>query len=154
MIKLANDLIDKDDIDALCDWLQQYPHLTKGEKTKEFEEELAKMMGVKHTVFVNSGSAAVMVMLYAIRDRLKKVVVPALSWITDISPVIQFGLEPILCDCNLEEQVERGQRIGMIKFGSRTELFIPAGTTFELLVKPGDKVKAGQTVIGVLRCGK
>ena len=60
----------------------------------------------------------------------------------------------IVCDCNLEEQVERGQRIGMIKFWSRTELFIPGGTDFELSVKPGDKVKAGQTVLGILRCGR
>ena len=30
-----------------------------------------------------------------------KVVVPALSWATDLSPVIQLGMTPILCDCNL-----------------------------------------------------
>lgn len=60
----------------------------------------------------------------------------------------------IVCDCSLDERVERGQRIGMIKFGSRTELFIPVGADFEIMVKPGDKVKAGQTVLGILRCGR
>ncbi len=60
----------------------------------------------------------------------------------------------IVCDCRLDERVERGQRIGMIKFGSRTELFIPDSADFELMVKPGDRVKAGQTVLGILRCEK
>ncbi len=57
----------------------------------------------------------------------------------------------IVCDCALEDKVERGQRIGMIKFGSRTEIYIPSGADFELRVKPGQRVKAGLTVIGVLR---
>jgi phosphatidylserine decarboxylase len=58
----------------------------------------------------------------------------------------------IVCDCELEDKVERGQRIGMIKFGSRTEIYIPSGADFELLVKPGQRVKAGLTVIGIVRC--
>lgn len=37
----------------------------------------------------------------------------------------------------------RGQRVGMIRFGSRVDVFIPDGA--EMLVRPGDKVKAGQT---------
>ena len=60
----------------------------------------------------------------------------------------------IVCDCRVEDRLERGQRIGMIKFGSRTELYIPASADFELLVKPGDKVKGGETVLGILRCEK
>ncbi len=45
------------------------------------------------------------------------------------------------------DQVEQGQRIGMIRFGSRTELFMPK-VQVELLVKPGDRVQAGETIIG------
>lgn len=41
------------------------------------------------------------------------------------------------------DRLARGQRIGIILFGSRVDLFAPDGV--ELLVKPGDKVKAGQT---------
>ncbi|MCL2669174.1 MAG: phosphatidylserine decarboxylase family protein [Syntrophaceae bacterium] len=52
--------------------------------------------------------------------------------------------------CWLKEgmQVERGQRLGLIRFGSRVELFLPADT--RLLVQLGDKVKAGETPIGEL----
>ena len=44
------------------------------------------------------------------------------------------------------DRVERGERVGMIKFGSRTDLFLPADVT--LAVKVGDRVKGGLSVIG------
>ena len=108
MIQLVKDTIGAEDIDALIEWLKGYPHLTKGKVTLEFEEKWANQAGVSHAVFVNSGSSAVLLMLYALIEsgRLQKgdkVVVPAVSWATDLAPVIQLGLEPILCDCNLEE---------------------------------------------------
>ena len=45
----------------------------------------------------------------------------------------------------LHDTVGQGERIGMIKFGSRVEVYLPQG--IELLIKKGDKVKAGETVI-------
>ncbi|MSQ79828.1 MAG: DegT/DnrJ/EryC1/StrS family aminotransferase [Flavobacteriaceae bacterium] len=107
MIHLAEDTISKQDIAELCNWLGQekVPRLTKGELTVQYEEAYAKSCGRKYAVFVNSGSAANLIALYAlIADnslKNKKVVVSALSWITTISPIIQFGLEPILCDIDM-----------------------------------------------------
>lgn len=43
------------------------------------------------------------------------------------------------------EQVDQGDRIGLIRFGSRVETYLPAGT--ELMVRAGDRVQAGTTVI-------
>jgi phosphatidylserine decarboxylase len=43
------------------------------------------------------------------------------------------------------DTLERGQRIGLIRFGSRVDLFVPDGA--EVLVKPGDKLKAGRTAV-------
>lgn len=104
-IKLVEDTIDKNDIDSLIQWLQTYPRLTKGPLTIEFEKKFAEWIGAKHAVFVNSGSSANLLMLYALvaADRIRngKIVVPALSWATDLAPVIQLGLTPILVDCNL-----------------------------------------------------
>ena len=52
--------------------------------------------------------------------------------------------------CWLKEgmQVKKGERFGLIRFGSRVEVFLPAGAN--VLVKIGDKVKAGETPIGEL----
>lgn len=53
----------------------------------------------------------------------------------------------IVCGCRLEEQLEAGQRFGMIKFGSRTELFVRADERMEVVVREGDTVRAGSTVM-------
>jgi phosphatidylserine decarboxylase len=52
--------------------------------------------------------------------------------------------------CWLKEgmKVKKGERFGLIRFGSRVEVFLPLGST--LLVKVGDKVRAGETPIGEL----
>ena len=51
----------------------------------------------------------------------------------------------IVCRTSQGEQLTCGRRFGMIKFGSRTELYAPAGKNIKILVKIGDKVKAGLT---------
>ena len=108
MIPLVRDTIDKNDIDKLIEWLKTYPHLTKGKLTVEYEKRWAEWLGTKYAVFVNSGSSANLLMLYSLiaAGKIKlgdKVVVPTVSWSTDLAPVVQLGLEPILCDCNMED---------------------------------------------------
>ena len=107
MITLVKDTIDNKDIDRLVLWLKSYPKLTKGSVTIELEKKFSAWLGRKYSVFCNSGSSANLLMLYALKEgkylRNNKVVVPAISWATDLAPVIQLGLDPILCDCNLED---------------------------------------------------
>jgi CDP-6-deoxy-D-xylo-4-hexulose-3-dehydrase len=105
-IDLVQDTIDKKDIDHLISWLQTYPRLTKGAVTLDFEKKFADWIGSKHAIFVNSGSSANLLMIYALKyaNKLKnnKICVPSLCWATDLAPVLQFDLEPVLVDCNLE----------------------------------------------------
>jgi len=108
MIPLVKDTIDKKDVDDLIRWLQTYPHLTKGKVTVDFEKRWSSMLGCKYSVFVNSGSSANLLMLYSLVEAGKikvgdKVVVPAVSWSTDLAPVVQLGLKPVLCDCNMDD---------------------------------------------------
>lgn len=107
-IKLVSDTIDKNDIQRLTAWLsgEQIPRLTKGPVTIEFENKWSSYLGVKHTTYVNSGSSAILLALAALKQtglKNEKVVVPTLSWLTDISSVMQLGMQPILCDCNLTD---------------------------------------------------
>ena len=111
MINLVKDTISNDDIDKLIGWLQTYPRLTKGPLTLELEQKWSDWIGTKYSVFCNSGSSANLLMLSAYientrmqKDRNKlKIVVPSVSWATDLAPIIQLGLTPILCDCNLND---------------------------------------------------
>jgi CDP-4-dehydro-6-deoxyglucose reductase, E1 len=105
-INLVKDTIDMNDINLLIDWLKTNPILTKNKLTVEFEEKFAQYQNRKYSVFVNSGSSANLLMIYSLitAGKLKNnnVIVPALSWTTTVSPIIQLGLNPILCDCDTE----------------------------------------------------
>jgi len=52
----------------------------------------------------------------------------------------------VVCKCNKGDKLKIGERIGMIRFGSRTDLFLPVNT--EINTKIGDMVKAGITIMG------
>ena len=100
---LAKETINTEDINYLIDWLKTEPRLTKDELTQEFEQKWAEYIGTKYSVFVNSGSSANLLMVYALKEmgKLKgKVIVPSVGWITTISPLIQFGIEPIMVDAD------------------------------------------------------
>ncbi|MBN1943851.1 MAG: phosphatidylserine decarboxylase [Phycisphaerae bacterium] len=53
----------------------------------------------------------------------------------------------IVTNLSPEQQVERGRRFGMIKWGSRLELFLPVELEGEIRVRPGRRVRAGETVL-------
>ncbi|MDE2661285.1 MAG: phosphatidylserine decarboxylase [Acidobacteriota bacterium] len=52
----------------------------------------------------------------------------------------------IVCRVRVGDRLARGERFGLIRFGSRTDLLLPAGVS--LAVRPGDRVRGGLTVIG------
>jgi len=101
---LALQTITPTEIDSLVEWLKEYPRLTKGALTIEFEALWAQYIGTKYSVFVNSGSSANLLMVYAALQagklKNKKVVVPAVGWVTTIAPVMQLGLIPIMIDAD------------------------------------------------------
>lgn len=57
----------------------------------------------------------------------------------------------IVCPLRQGEVLERGQRIGMIQFGSRVEVFVPGHGQFHVAVRLGRRVRAGETVLGEWR---
>jgi CDP-6-deoxy-D-xylo-4-hexulose-3-dehydrase len=101
---LAKETINQDDVNALIDWLKTNPRLTMSELTEEFEQKWANYIGTKYAVFTNSGSSANLLMINTLiqsgKLKSKKIIVPAVSWSTTISPIIQFGYEPIMVDAD------------------------------------------------------
>ncbi len=55
----------------------------------------------------------------------------------------------IVCWLSPGDRVQRGERFGLIRFGSRMDTFVPVGTV--LMVKVGDRVKGGETILGELQ---
>jgi len=86
--------------------------LTMGKKVQEFEEAIAKYLGVRYFVMVNSGSSANLAIFEALlRPSIGKpilnigdrVLVPAVAWPTSIWPIIQLGLSPVFIDVNSDD---------------------------------------------------
>jgi len=106
-VKLADNTISQEEIASLATWLQQNQQLTKGPLTRQFEAEFATYSGTQYSIMVNSGSSANLLMAYSLSEagylRNKKVIVPAVSWITTLSPFIQLGFECFLCDSDSQD---------------------------------------------------
>ena len=65
-INLVKDTIDFNDVKRLITWLETNPRLTKGDLTLEFEKKWSEWLGVKYSVFVNSGSSANLAAIYSL----------------------------------------------------------------------------------------
>ena len=57
----------------------------------------------------------------------------------------------IVCDAQKGERLARGQRFGMVKFGSRAEVYVPVAAGFACAVRVGQRVRAGETILGRFR---
>lgn len=94
----------REDLDALIAHLQQDdPILTNGPNVKAFEQEWSEWLGVKYSVFVNSGASANLLTMAALKILFPQggeVIVPPLTWVSDIASVLQNGFEPIFADIN------------------------------------------------------
>jgi CDP-4-dehydro-6-deoxyglucose reductase, E1 len=102
---LLDNNISQDDVQAVIAFLSQkeIPILTQSKKVKEFEEAWSKWLGVKYSVFVNSGTAANQLTLLALKELYGggEVIVPPLTWVSDIAAVLQNGFTPVFCDIDL-----------------------------------------------------
>ncbi len=99
---LMRNNIAREDLDAVCAYLQQDdPVLTQSKHVRAFEEEWSNWVGVRHSVFINSGSSANLITLAALKEMNGpggEVIVPSITWVSDIAAVIQCGFEPVFVD--------------------------------------------------------
>jgi CDP-6-deoxy-D-xylo-4-hexulose-3-dehydrase len=105
-LPLMNDNIDKQDVQAVIDFLSQdrIPKLTNGPKVIEFENAWGKWLGTKYNLFVNSGASANELTMLALAHLIGEgeIIVPPLTWISDISSVLFAGHKLVFVDVNLE----------------------------------------------------
>ena len=105
----------REDLDAVIEHLKQEdPILTNGPKVREFEEQWSKWLGVKYSIFVNSGSSANLLTMASLKIKFPEggeVIVPRLTWVSDISSVIQNGFTPVFVDIDPETLAMDGEKI-------------------------------------------
>ena len=95
-----------DDRKVVSDFiLNKNNRLTQGPKVKEFEEQMAKFVGSKYSVFVSNGSTANSILASYNKDFNNKqyVVLPSTTWCTSCSPWIREGFQPIFVDISMDD---------------------------------------------------
>lgn len=89
------------DLGAVAEFLQQDdPRLTQSNHVEQFEREWSEWLGVKHSVLVNSGSSANLLTVAALKEHygVGEIIVPTLTWVSDIASVIHCGFKPVFVD--------------------------------------------------------
>lgn len=92
----------REDLDAVIEHLKQDdPILTHGANVRAFEAEWSEWLGVKYSVFVNSGASANLLTMAILKVRHPEggeVIVPPLAWVSDIASVVQNGFTLVFVD--------------------------------------------------------
>ena len=110
-MKLNHALMDnnftKSDMDSVVKLIRQKNIiLTQSKKVKEFEQKWSQWVGTKYSVFVNSGSSANFITISVLKILNKnkhknEIIVPSLTWVSDINSVVMNGFKPVFVDINL-----------------------------------------------------
>ena len=105
---LQENIVTEEDKGELINFINTTNRFTQFEKVKQFEEVYSKWQGCKYSVYVNSGSSANLILINALKEKYNwkdgdEIIVPAITWITNISPVIQCGLKPVFVDVNFKD---------------------------------------------------
>ena len=101
---LMKNNITKSDIDSVIKFLRKKNViLTQSNNVRKFELLWSKWLGVKYSVFVNSGSSANLLSMAVLKELYGngEIIVPSLTWVSDIASVIQTGHKPVFVDINL-----------------------------------------------------
>jgi len=100
---LMHDNFTKADMNAAIKLFKQKSKiLTQSKYVNKFESKWSNWLGVKYSVFVNSGSSANLLTMTALKLLYSKneVILPTLTWVSDINSVLQNNLKPIFVDIN------------------------------------------------------
>jgi len=105
----------REDLDAVIEHLRQDdPVLTHGPNVRAFEEEWSSWLGVKYSVFVNSGASANLLTMAILKIRHPdggEVIVPPLTWVSDIASVLQNGFTPVFVDIDPQSLAMDSQKV-------------------------------------------
>lgn len=108
-----NDNITENDVEALIKFLQNSNIFTQNKNVREFEKKWSEWLGVKYSVFVNSGSSANFITMAIIAELYGtgEIIVPPITWSSDISSIILAGHTPVFVDVNKENMAMNDKKI-------------------------------------------
>ena len=105
---LQENFFDKKSKTKAAKFLITSTRLTQHKKVLEFEKKFSSWNGSKYSIYVNSGSSANLLIINSAKEIYNwkdddEIIVPAVTWPTTVTPVIQFNLKPVFVDINIED---------------------------------------------------
>ena len=105
LLPLMDNNINLDDRKKIIQFVKSNKIYTQSKKVNEFEKKWSKWLGVKYSVFVNSGSSSNFLSIKTLKiinknKNKNEIIVPTLTWVSDIVSVIESGFKPIFVDIN------------------------------------------------------
>jgi CDP-6-deoxy-D-xylo-4-hexulose-3-dehydrase len=105
---LQENVITESDLETLVTFIRKTKRFTQFANVRSFETKFAEWQGCRYCVYVNSGSSANLILLNAAQEAFRwkagdEVIVPAVTWTTTVTPVMQLGLTPVFVDVNLDD---------------------------------------------------
>ena len=101
---LMKNNINNEDIKILVNFIKKKPIFTNNKKVFAFEKAWSKWLGVKFSLFVNSGSSANLLTLAYLKHLYPKggeIIVPTLTWSSDVASIFHNNFKPVFADINL-----------------------------------------------------
>lgn len=100
---LISNNVTREDVDYLIEFLKTSDRFTNGSKVREFEDAWSEWLGVKYSLFVNSGASANFLTLAGIKELYGdgEVIVSPIGWESDVACIIRAGLTPVFVDVNM-----------------------------------------------------
>jgi CDP-6-deoxy-D-xylo-4-hexulose-3-dehydrase len=120
------DAYGQDEINAVVECLNDGWLSGFGPKTIEFENQISKLFGKKHGLFVNSGSSAILLGLLSLDlEKGSEVITPACTFSTTLAPIIQAGLKPVFCDVEIGTYVPSPDQVCSVITENSRVILIP-----------------------------
>lgn len=125
-LPLMENNVTLEDRNAVIEFLKGDPILTQSANVRAFEQEWSQWLGVRRSVFVNSGASANFITMAALRHLRGpgEVIVPTLTWVSDISAVLAAGHTPVFMDVNPRTLAMDPRQVGAALNGKTRAVFL------------------------------
>lgn len=112
-LPLMNNNISRDDVNCLIDFLQNNDIFTQNKNVATFEKRWSEWLGVKYSVFLNSGSSANYITMAILKEfyGTGEIIASPIGWSSDIAAIINAGFKPVFVDVNLENLSMNDEKI-------------------------------------------
>ena len=155
--KLQENVISDSDLDFMMSFIKETKRFTQFSKVAEFEVAFANWQGCRYCVFVNSGSSANLILINSAKEYFgwkggDEVIVPAVTWPTTVTPILQGGLTPVFVDANLLDLSLDYDKVNS-KISSKTRaIFVAHLLGFPMNIDRLQEIIAGRDIVILEDC--